>query len=99
MRKESWKKDEDSDCCIVWSNTSDIAYVKIVAKRIPFSTEWKMWPEINNHKDENVGINLPNKKCAISMISSMKKIINNHLVEANKSGKTIEEVIKNVKLF
>lgn len=94
-----WKEDVNNENNVVWSNESKIANVKIVAERIPFTIQWKMWPEINNRKGDTVSIDVPNKRCLESMITSMKGIIDNHLTEASKSGKTIEEVIKNAKLW
>lgn len=39
-------------------------------------------------------IHLPDIKCAISMVSAMKKILGTYLEKANKTGKTFEESVK-----
>lgn len=58
-----------------------------------------MWPEINDRKGEDVGIIVPDKRCVIYLIASMKKIIDNNLIEENKSGKTHEHVNRSFHIF
>lgn len=86
-----WKKELDNEDSIIWSNKSDKANLRVIAKRLT-DEEWEMRPEINNKLGPE--IKLTSRRCAVSMISSMKEVLDEYLMEANNSGKTIEEVIR-----
>lgn len=95
MTNSGWKKDTDDKDSIIWSNVSDKAHLRVIAKIFDppvDNKEWEMRPEINHRLGPD--IRLPDRKCAISMISTMKKLLSTYLEEANKTGKTFEETVK-----
>lgn len=95
MANGKWKKDVDDNDSIIWSNVSDKTHLRVIARRFnpPVDNmKWEMRPEINHRLGPD--IRLPGRKCAISMVSTMKKILGTYLEEANKTGKTFEETVR-----
>ena len=95
MANGKWNKDTDDKDSIIWSNVSDKAHLRVIAKRFDppvDNMKWEMMPEVNHRLGPD--IRLPGKKCAISMVSEMKKVLSTYLEEANKTGKTFEETVK-----
>ena len=92
-----WNKEVDNQDYIVWLNTYDKATLKVIAKRFNPSVdnlEWEIRPEVDGRLGADIRV--PNKKCAISMVSAMKKRISVYVEESNKTGNTFKETIRSM---